>query len=1065
VDESAPVRDARKRVTLIKCDIENSVGQADGMDLEVDDQRVSRYRDAIRQVVKRYDGAIGPFDGDAVLVAFGMLGQYEDHAVRAVQAAVALRAALTQVNRELAGRQPPIKVRIGIHTGEVVVGPELGPGDLAGPTPHVAQRLQEAAKHIAGEKDPTLLSQATFELVQSAVEVERVGPLKLRGRSEPVEAFRLLRVDREAMRLPYVTGIPMVGRSEELQLFGQVYQRTATRRLCHLVTVLGRAGIGKTRLVQEFLADVGDAATVMAGHCLPYGDSSTYWPLVSMVKRVADIAGADPPVVALEKLRSLVDGQDGAAGITTWVGQMLGVAPGAGTPAEIAWALRRLFEILARVRPLIVVVDDLHRSEPTLCDTLESIADEIRNAPVLLVCVAREELVEQRPTWSGGQLNAVSMRLSPLSKAEEAEHIRQVLDAKELELAVARRVDDLTERIAEKSGGIPLYAEQYLASLEDRLDPEDDQQRVLAHLDELPAKIDDLLADRLFRLDPRDRAMIQRAAVVGKQFHVADMVALAPDLERAEIEHALATLVRRELIQHDPDPVPFLPREVGGAPFRFCHPLIRESAYKGTAKTVRAELHERFASWVEVAATGERMAEFDELIGIHLAEAYQNRLELGSDTEEYRQLAERAGERLTIAGSRAANRGNIRISLKLLDRAVALLPDDHQTRPWAALDLADALREVGEFERAVGIYQEVAEAARAAEQQAVVVHARLGQLDLMAFRDPERILGGSGEIQEAILLFAKLKDDRGLAKARRLQAYVNFAVGRAKSAEQEARRAIKIANAKNLQHLEAKARRLLCIILLWGPAPIDQVVRYSEETLEWARARSIASLEAGALTVLGRAAAMRGEFELARRHIKQAREISSELGEVLTAAADSMADGLVELLAGEPAMAEEVLRSGYETLEQTRGTGPLANVAAMLARALIVQGKNEEADTPTRICEEIAAPSELDSQVRWRALRAILLARSGQLKEAETLAREAVTRSEDSEQPDTQAEALTDLAEVLRLSKKESAAANAIDRAIALYERKGNKVAAAKLRTPERKGDEVQEVAVADPSE
>jgi predicted ATPase/class 3 adenylate cyclase len=1061
---AAPIRDARKRVTLIKCDIENSVGAADGVDPERDDQRVSRYREAIRGVVRRYGGDIGPFDGDAVLVAFGMFGQYEDHAIRAAQAAVALRAALTRVNRELAGRHPPIKVRMGIHTGEVVVGPDLGPGDLAGSTPHVAQRLQEAAKQLAGEGNPTLLSQATYELIHSAVEVDPVGPLKLRGRSEPVDAFRLLRVDREATRLPYVTGIPMVGRSEELLALGIAYQRTAARRLCQLVTVLGQAGIGKTRLVQEFMAEVDEGATVLAGHCLPHEESSTYWPMVSVVRRAAGISATDSPVVALEKLRRLVDGQEGAARITTWVGQMLGVAPGVGTPAEIAWGLRRLFEILAREQPLIVVVDDLHRGEPTLCDTLESIADEIRDAPVLLICIAREELVEQRPTWSGGKLNASSMRLTPLRRAEEAEHIRQVLDAKEVELVVARRIDDLTERIAEKSGGVPLYAEQYLASLEDRLEPEDDQQRVLAHLDELPAKIDDLLADRLFRLDPNDRAIIQRAAVIGKQFHVADLIALAPEWERAAIEGALAGLVRRELIQPDPDPVPFLPREKAGAPFRFCHPLIRESAYKGTAKQNRAELHERYASWVETAASDDRMAEFDELIGIHLAEAYQNRLELGSDTEESRRLAERAGERLAAAGGRAANRGNIRISLKLLDRAVKLLPDDHPARPWAALDLADALREVGEFERAVDLYQEVTETARAAEQQDVVMHARLGQLDLMAFRDPERILGGSGEIQDAILLFVKLQDDRGLAKARRLKAYVNFAVGRSRSAEREARRAIKIADAKDLQHLEAKARRLLCIILLWGPAPIDEVVRYADETLEWARARSIASLEAGALTVLGRAAAMRGEFELARRHVKQAREISSELGEVLTAAADSMADGLVELLAGKPAKAEEVLRFGYETLEQTRGTGPLANVAAMLARALIIQGKDDEADTLTRICEEIAAPSELDSQVRSRALRAILLARGGRLKEAETLAREAVTRSAESEQPDTQAEALTDLAEVLRLSKKAAAAAEAVERAFALYVANGNVVAAARLRTPEPTSDEVREGAEADPS-
>jgi class 3 adenylate cyclase/tetratricopeptide (TPR) repeat protein len=1040
---SAPVRDARKRVTLVKCDIENSVGAADGIDIEVDDRRISRYREVIREVVGHYDGAIGPFDGDGVLVAFGMFGRYEDHAVRAVQAADELRAALTEVNEELVGTHSPLKVRMGIHTGEVVVGPELGPGDLAGDTPHVADRLQEAAK---GRGDLTLLSQATLQLVGDAAEVDSVGRLKLRGRTEPVDAFRLLKVHREATRPPYLAGVPMVGRSGELRLLGDLYRRTVAQRLCHLVTLLGRAGIGKTRLVQEFLAEVGEDAAVLKGHCLPFGDSITYWPMVSMVRRAASIAATDPPVTALEKLRGLVDGQDGAARITTWLGQMLGVAPGAGTPAEIAWALRRLLEILGRERPLIVVVDDLHRGEADLCDALESIAAEIRDSPVLLICVAREELLEQRPRWGGGKLNALAMRLSPLSKADEAQHIRQVLDAKQLHLTVGTRIGDLTDRIAERSEGIPLYAEQYVASLEDRLKPEDDQQRVLAHLDELPAKIEELLADRLFRLNPRDRAVIQRASVVGKQFHVADLEALAPDLEPAEIEDALATLVRRELVQPDPDPMPFFPRADGGAPYRFCHPLIRESDYKGTAKQVRAELHERFASWVEDAASGERMAEFDELIGIHLAEAYQNRVELGADSEEDRRLAQRAGERLAAAGGRAANRGNIQVSLKLLDRAVRLLPEDHHARPWAALDLADALREVGEFERAVGIYQELTENARAAEQHDVVMHARLGQLDLMAFRDSERVLGGSGEIQEAILLFVKLQDNHGLAKARRLKAYVNFAMGRATLAEREARRAIEIAEVTGLKHIEAKARRLLCIILLWGPTPLDEVVGYAEETLQWARARSIASLEAGALTVLGRAAAMRGDFELARRRTQQGREISSELGEVLTAAADSMAHGLVELLAGEPAAAEEALRSGYETLEQVRGTGPLANVAAMLARALIVQGKDVEAEGLTRICEEIAAPSELDSQVRWRALRSIILARRGRMEQAERLAREAVTRSKDSEQPDTQAEALADLAEVLRLSGDELAAAEAVDGAVELYERKGNLVAAANLR-------------------
>jgi class 3 adenylate cyclase/tetratricopeptide (TPR) repeat protein len=1034
-----------KRISVIFCDMVRSVETAEVLEPEVNDWLMESYLAVIRDVSGRHGGAVGAIVGDGVLIVFGVPTWYEDHALRAVQAAHELRGALADAGRRLAGRHAvTVKVRMGIHTGEVLVGPNAGPEGVRGEIPNLAQRLQAAARGPLAGENPILLSQATLQLVRDVVEVDSVGHLKLEGMRQPVAAHRLLGIDREATRRRRLIDLPLVGRAREVRLFKELFQRTVVEETCHLVRLLGPGGVGKTRLVEEFWAEVGAQARVLAAHCLPYGEGITYWPLVVMIRQAADIAATDPPSVAYEKLRELVGSEAGAPRIATGVAQMLGVGAGAGKPPEIAWALRRLLEILARERPLVILIDDLHKAESTLLDAIEYIAEETRDAPVMLVCIAREELLERRRGWAGAKLNSFSLGLSPLSTAEEKEHIGHVLRKKQLEEPIHQRIAGMTERIAELSEGYPLYAEEYVAMLEDLFKSAKDDsapERLPA-----PPTIDDLMNDRLFRLGPDERAVIQRAAVVGKQFHVADVDALAPDHDRRRVERALELLASRELVQRDLDPVPLLPVEESGDAYKFRHVLMRETAYKGIQKQTRAELHERYATWLETAASPERMAEFDELVGFHLAEAYQYRTELGFDSEEDRLLARRAGERLAAAGRRAAIRGNIQVSLKLLERAVGLLPEGHQARLDAALDLADARSAAGEFDEAVQAYQDVVEAAKVARQPTLLMHARLGLLDVMSFRDPERILGGSTEILEAIRLFVRAGDDLGLAKARRLNAYVNYAVGRTGVAETEATRAVELAQREGFEYLEAKARRLLCIILFWGPTPLEEVVAYADRTLDWAKARNIASLQAGALNVLGRAAAMRGDFELARRLNQQARDISIDKGEVLTAAADSVADGLAELLADQPAAAEAALRTGLATLEQMGGTGPLANVAAMLARALLVQGNDEEAEQNVRLCEEIAATSQLDSQVKWRALRAILLARRGELAAAEELAQEAVIRAESCEQPDTQAEALADLAEVLRLGGKDADAAEVTDRAVSLYERKGNVVAAAKLR-------------------
>jgi class 3 adenylate cyclase/tetratricopeptide (TPR) repeat protein len=1037
----------RKRITAIFCDVAGSVRTADVLGTDANDAIIDRYHEVVREVTSRHGGAVGAVVGDGVLIVFGVPTWYEDHAMRAVQAAYELRDALAEVSREVDGRHSlSFTVRMGIHTGEVLVGPDTGPDGVRGEPPNVANRLQLAAKGSDVGENPILLSQATLQLVRDAVEVDPVGPLKLEGVRQRVPAHRLvgLRIDRGAPRRRRLIDIPLVGRKREVWLLKELYHRTVAEQTCHLVRVLGPGGVGKTRLVGEFWNEIADDARVLGAHCLPYGEGVTYWPLQVMVRQAADIAPTDPPSAAYEKLRRLVGDEPGAARVTTGVAQMLGVGASAGNQTEIARAARRLLEILARERPLVIVIDDLHQAEATLLDAIEYIAEETRDTPVMLVCIAREELLERRRGWAGAKLNSFSLGLSPLTTDEEKVHIGHVLRYKQLDPPVHQRIAGMTDRIAELSEGFPLYAEEYVSMLEDLLAEGKDSA-----LEGLPAPptIDDLMNDRLFRLSPDERAVIQRAAVVGKQFHVADVVALTPEHDQRSVELALELLARRELVQRDPEPVPLLPAEESGESYKFRHVLMRESAYKAIAKQTRAELHERYATWLEAAASPERLPEFDELIGFHLAEAYQYRKELGSDSEEYRRLARKAGERLAAAGRRAYNRGNIQVSLKLLERAVGLLPEGHQARLDAALDLADALTEAGEFERAVGVYEDVVAAAKAARQQALLMHARLGLLDVWAFRDPERMLGGgSSEIQEAILQFVKLGDELGLAKARRLMAYVNFAVGRTGVAEKEARRAIELAQKHRLEYLESKARRLLCIILFWGPTPLSNVVHYAEETLGWARARNIASLQAGALNVLGRAAAMRGDFERARQLNQRGRDISIDKGEVLTAAADSVALGLVELLANKPAAAEATLRESYEALEEMRGTGPLANVAAMLARALIVQGNDEEAEQLTRICEEIAATSQLDSQIRWRALRAIILARRGKLAEAEDLAKEAVEWAGGCEQPDTQAEAYADLAQVLSLAGKREEATEVLERAIVLYRRKGNVVAAGKLR-------------------
>ena len=613
-----PSREQRKVVTVLFCDLVGSTALGESTDPEVVRARLTRTFEDLRTILERHGGSVEKFVGDAVMAVFGIPVSHEDDALRAVRAAAEMREAIAEHGLE---------ARIGINTGEVVVGGE-GETLVTGDAVNVAARLEQAAPN--GE---ILIGAATQALVRDAVRVEAVEPLELKGKSEPVETYRLLElVGDEAVTRNLET--PLVGRERERQRLWRDYEDAVADRTCRLFTLLGPAGIGKSRLVADFLDRVGDSADVLRGRCLSYGEGITYWPLVEIL-----IAARIEP--------------DSVIGTS---------------PPETQLAFRRLLETRATERPQVVVIDDLQWAEPVFVDLVEHVADMSRDAPIFLLCVARTELLDVRPAWGGGKLNTTSVLLEPLGATECAE-LMQRLDA---------QIDDeLRERITVASAGNPLYVEEMLAMVREH--GGDGEIAV-------PPTIHALLQARIDSLDSDVRVVMERGSVEGEVFHRGTVTELAPDPVRAAVETHLATLVRKELIRST---APRFPEDEG---FRFRHLLIRDAAYESLPKATRAELHERFADWL----AQHDLVEQDEIVGYHLEQAHRYRAELDISDSALDGLAGRASAHLANAGRGALDRGDFTAGLSLLRRAASLLSEDDERRFALAPDLCEALVEAGE---------------------------------------------------------------------------------------------------------------------------------------------------------------------------------------------------------------------------------------------------------------------------------------------------------------------------------------------------------------------------------
>jgi tetratricopeptide (TPR) repeat protein len=691
----------------------------------------------------------------------------------------------------------------------------------------------------------------------------------------------------------------------------------------------------------------------------------------------------------------------------------------AETPAlgeEIAWGFRKLLEQEAQSEPIVVVFDDLHWGEETLLDLVEHIADLARDASILLLCMGRPELLERRPSWGGGKWNATTILLEPLDAAETEELLGELGEVR----------SELREQIVQAAEGNPLFLEEMLALVRDS-----GGVKV-----EVPPTIHALLAARLDQLDASERSVLERGSVEGRVFHRGAIQALAP--EESQLTARLTSLVRKELVRPDK------PQVRGEDAYRFRHLLIRDAAYEALPKAARATLHERFADWLE--EHGRDLVELDEILGYHLEQAHRYRVELGAAEEAGHTLVRRAAERLLAAGGRAAGvRGDMLAAANLFERASALLPAGEPRWLEAQLDLAEALIDTGALARASVVLHEVTEEARRVGDDGAEARALLAQAALTSQTDPAHGMARLRvETERLIGVFERLGDDRCLARAWRQLGKFRMWLGASEAGAEALSQALLFAE-RGGDHRERRETLVwLLLAYAFGPLPAQEgMLRANEIRFDPDGGPQV---EAMALIVVSALKAMQGQFDEARREMAAGRSMCRDLGLAVDWAGSAMISGRAELLAGDFRVAERELREGYEALGQLGETGYLSTIAALLGKAVLAQGRLDEALQLSEASERASAPDDLESHARWRAVRAEALALQGVLDEAERLARESVAVIDPTDFLIERADAYGTLAEVLRIAGRPSEAAAALEVALPLYARKGDLVSAARTR-------------------
>jgi predicted ATPase/DNA-binding SARP family transcriptional activator len=991
---------ARKPVTVLCVALRVMPSSSVALDPEAHGVMTEHVVSGLTAVLERHGGKLAASSSEHLMGVFGVATLHEDDALRAVRASLEAREALTAEAATLPRHyRANLEYRFGVATGEALVG-GAGPLGFAGDVGAQAVRLADAAG--SGQ---ILISHQTRQLAAGAIETDSIetdgiGPDRFLLRSAHAGLRPL------AVRLD----VPLVGRGEEMRRLEAAYARAVRERVTMMVTVIGEAGLGKTRLVQEFARRLGREARVLTGRCLSYGEGITFWPLQEVVRQAG--GGDDSP----QRVKDLLSGQADAPAVAEQLHRALGPgSQGRAAATEIFWAARRFLETLARRRSVLAIFEDVHWAEPTFLDLVESLALQPGNFPIVVVCIGRPELLDQRPAWAAETDRSVSIQLAPLGEDPAA----ALLDS----LSAGQRIAPSTRaRLIDTAGGNPLYLEQLAVSLS--------EQSGSDLRPALPPTIAALLSARLQRLGPGANSVLVRAAIVGKDFGEQEIRELLPVEARAPLSRNLQTLVAKGLVQSGPGRSPY-------EEYSFRHILIQEAAYRSIPKALRAELHYRYADWLE-AIVSDPFPARSEILGHHLEQSVRYRTELWPADPESAALSRLAGGHLETAGVAAHDRGDDVAAVNLLDRAATLLPGDDPALGRLYTSLGTALIEAGQLEKAratLGQAQRIT-AAHGYERQHA--HARVETLLLNLKMNPDEAeMEITRALPELRREFDASQDDLGICRTLQLEGALHWNHARSGAAEYAWLRAADYARKVNDRRQLADIVSWLASAALWGPTPAPEGIKRCQDYLDEIGNHPIGKAEI--LMNLAGLYAMQDDFASAYATLDTAKSLLETLGPTMTAAITQQA-ALIAMLAGDPATAESYLRLQYDSLYSMGERRFLATTAATLARAIAAQGvsRYDEAIWLINMSQEAAADEDLSPQAIAQGLYARILADRGRHREAEELARSAAALSAQTDLLSERADTLLELSHVLAASGQVSEAHSAATKALDLYQLKGN---------------------------
>ena len=959
----------RKLATVLFVDLVGSTAVVSSQDPEVTRRKVTAFFDAVSGCIETHGGTVEKFAGDAVMAAFGIPQAHEDDAERAVRAGLGILENL----RELG-----VEARVGIEAGEVVVD-ETDSTFATGAAVNIAARLQQAA--APGE---ILVGEAAHRLTQGRIESEDAGPLELRGFRKPIPAFRALAALDGQPPLAAITA-PFVGREPELDLLQNTLARTIRDRRPHVFTVYGEPGVGKSRLLREFLAGV-EGATILAGRALPYGEGITYWPLAEMVKAAAGITDDDPMETAKQKLIECCGDEAIAELLGLASGVMEAVEGERGQP-EIAWAAREFVDELADVQPLILVFEDIHWAEEPLLELIDHLAQWVRERALLILCLARPELLDVRPGWGGGRVRSTAIELEPLAR-EESETLAEAL------LAEHDVPDNVRARLLDKTEGNPLFVEETVRMLLEEG----------AHGDRIPDTLQALIAARIDRLPAGEKVVLQRGSVIGRVFWAGAVDHLSPEYDADDLEDMLDDLLLRDLVTREERST-----ISGESAYRFKHVLIREVAYTGLSKSSRAEYHTRFAEWLRQKADKELL----EVRAYHLDHATALYAEL--DGRAPAELAQTAAKALEAAGKRALALESNTSARKLLLRSAELEPT-----LWRRFLAARAAWQLGDLPVVRDEMSVLAEEAAAEGARDVQTRALTALSETAASLDGE--LGRATELADEALAVVEADDHEGRFSALDRRARVARWVGRLAEAEEFEEQALEAARAAGRKDHEARAALQLAGIQI-GRMEDDKAEPLIDRALELAEESGSIVARASAAQSKGTLHRVRGEYEQAHGWLTKSLDLYREAASVSEIAWTSRQLAQVAWSTGNLARAEKLFRESIRLLAPMRERGTLCESQRLLAQLLLEQGRIDEAEKYALAGRETVSAEDVTSRATTRVALAQVRAAQGRDDEAESLFREAVEVLSGSEHCRILLDVLPPYAEFLRAREREADAA------------------------------------------